>query len=175
MFLIILRKVNLSLEWLEQWRRKWNVSIFWPRLQTGLSESRKPCFNLCSRRWLRPSLSLVSNLIPLGLWHLKILFPEGRINFKSFFLKINKFSELRIFWSSLFHSITTEGKNEFWEKLCFTLNWGILLAFLVFYGIMEVGIILNRYSGDWFLIILKKEHNFLYHFLFSRDSKPSLW
>ena len=101
--------------------------FLWPQLQIGLSESRKPCLNSCSRRWLRPSLSLVSNLIPLGLWQLKTLFPEERINFKSFFLKINKFSELRVFWSSLFHSITTEGKNEFWKKLCFTLNWGILL------------------------------------------------
>ena len=138
----------------------------WPRLQVGLSESRKPCLNLCSWRWLRPILSLVSNSIPLGLWNLKTLFPEGRINFKSFFLQINKFSELLIFWPSLFHSITTEGKSEFWKKLRFTLNWGILLEFLVLYGLMEVGIILNRYCGDWFLNILKKQHSFLYHLFF---------
>ena len=149
MFLILFRKVDLSLKQLEQWRRKWvDVSIFWPQLQIGLREFRKPCLNLFSRKSLIPSLSLVSNLIPLGLWHLKTLSLEGRINFKSFFLKINKFSELRIFWYSLFHSITTEGKNEFWKKLCFTLNWGILLAFLVLYGLAEVGIILNRYCGD---------------------------
>ena len=41
----------------------------------------KSCLNLCSRKWLRPSLSLVSNLILLVLWHLKTLFPEGCINF----------------------------------------------------------------------------------------------
>ena len=88
-FLIIFRKVNLLLEKLEQWRRKWvDVSTFWSELQIGLSESRKPCLNLCSRRWLRPNLSLVSNLISLRLWHLKTLFPEGSINLKSFFLKI---------------------------------------------------------------------------------------
>ena len=88
-FLIIFRKVNLLLEKLEQWRRKWvDVSTFWSELQIGLSESRKPCLNLCSRRWLRPNLSLVSNLIYLRLWHLKTLFPEGSINLKSFFLKI---------------------------------------------------------------------------------------
>ena len=127
----------------------------WPQQQTGLSESRKPCFNLCSRRWLRPSLSLVSNLIPLGLWHLKTMFPEGCINFKNFFLKINKFSELRIFWSSLFHSVTTEGKNEFWKSLCFTLNWGILLAFLMLYGLTEVGIILNNIVEIDFWIFYK--------------------
>ena len=135
----------------------------WSQLQIGLSESRKPCLNLCSQRWLRPSLSLASNLTPLGLWHLKTLLPERRINFKSFFVKIFKFSGLLIFWSSLFHSITAEGKNEFWKKLCLTLNWGILLAFLVLYGLTEVGMILNRYYGDWFLNILKKQHDFLYH------------
>ena len=128
--------------------------MFWPQQQIGLIESRKPCLNLCSPRWLRPSLSLVSNLTPLGLWHLKTQFPEGRINFKSFFLKIFKFSELCIFWSSMFQSTITEGKNRFWKKICFTLNWGILLAFLVLYGLTEVGIILNRYYGDWFLSIL---------------------
>ena len=95
-----------------------------------LSESRKLCLNLCSQRSLRSSLSLVNNLTPLGLSHLKTLFPEGRINFKSFFLKIFRFSELPIFWSSLFHSVATEGKKEFSKKsvlLCFTksfaLNW----------------------------------------------------
>ena len=133
----------------------------------GLSESRKPCLNLCSQRWFRPSLSLVSNSIPLGLWHLKTLFPEGCINLKIFFLRINKFSELRIYWSSLFHSITTEGKNKLSKKLCFTLNWGILLAFALYHG--------SRYFGDWFLNILKKQHSFLYHLLFSRVSKPSSW
>ena len=132
----------------------------WPQLQIGLNEPRKPCLNLCSQRWLRPSLTLVSNLtlnLTLGLWQLKALFPEGRTDFKSFFLNIFKFSELCIFWSSLF------------QKLCFTLNWGLLLAFLVVYGLTEVGIKLNRYSV-WFLNILKKQHSFLYHPLFSRVS-----
>ena len=130
MFLIIFRIVNISLEWLEQWRRKWvDVSILWPQLQIGLSESRKPCLNLYSRRWLRPSLSLVSNLIPLGLWHLKTLFPEGHINFKSLFLKINKFSELHIFWSSLFHSLRLfpflSNVNQNFIKLFCKLFWSV--------------------------------------------------
>ena len=38
---------------------------------SGLSQSRKTCLNLCSRSWLRVSLSLVSNLTSFGLWHLK--------------------------------------------------------------------------------------------------------
>ena len=61
------------------------------------------------------------------------LLPEGRINFKRRYLKIFKLSELRIFRSNLFHSMTTEGKKKFWKKLCFTLNWRMLLVFLVLY------------------------------------------
>ena len=91
---------------------------------------------------------------------------------KSFFLKILRFSELHIFLSSLFHSIYTEEKKEFWKKLCFTVSCGILLAFLVLCILTEVGIISDRYFGDWFLNILKKRHSLLYHLLFSRVSKP---
>ena len=53
---------------------------------------------------------------------MKIVLPEGRIKFKIVLLKIFKLYELRIFRSSLFHSITAEEKKEFRKKLCFTLN-----------------------------------------------------
>ena len=171
---MIFREVDLSFKKLGQWRRKWpDVSVSLPQLQIGLSESWKLCLNLCSRRWLKPNLNLVNNLTPLGLWQLKTVLPEGRVKFKSVFLKIFKLSELQIFMSSLFHLITAEGKKEFWKKLCFTLNRGILLVFLVLYVLTEVGIILNRYFGHLYLKILKKQHSFLYHLLFSRVSKPS--
>ena len=148
----------------------------WPQLQIGLRESRKQCLNLCCQRWPRPNLgSMVRNLTSMGLWHLKTLLPEGSINFKSFFWKICRFSEFHIFLSSLFHSITTKRKKEFRKELCFTLKWGILLAFLVLYGLAEVGIILNKYFEDWFLNILKKQQSFLYHLLFTRVFKPGSW
>ena len=50
---------------------------------------------------------------------MKTLLPEGRINLKRLFLKKFKISELRIFRSNLFHSITAEGKNEFLQKVMF--------------------------------------------------------
>ena len=154
---MIFKKVDLSFEKLRQWRRKWaDDSISLPLLHIGLSVSWKLCLNLCSRRWLKPNLNLVNNLTPLGLWQLKTVLPEGRMKFKSIFLKIYKLSELRIFRSSLFHSITVEGKKEFRKKLCFTLNRGILLVFLVLYVLTEVGIILNRYFGHLYLKTLKK-------------------
>ena len=122
-----------------------------------LSESWKLCLNLCSQRWLKPNLNLVNNLTPLGLWQLKTVLTEGRKMFKSVFLKIFKLSELRIFRSSLFHSITAEEKKEFRKKLCFTLNRGTLLVFLVLYVHTEVGIILNKYFEHLYLKIFKKQ------------------
>ena len=156
---MILRKVDLSFEKLVQWRWKWaDVSISLPQLQIGFIESWTLCLNLCSRRWLKHNLNLVDNLTPLGLWQLKTVLLEGRMKFKSVLLKIFKLSELRIFRFSLFHSITAEGKKEFWKKLFFILNRKILLIY---------------YFRHEYLKIFKKQHSFLYHLLFSRVSKPS--
>ena len=124
--------------------------------------------------WVKANFNIVNNLTPLGLWQLKIVLSEGRMKFKIVFLKIFKLSELRMFRSSLFHSITAEGNKKFRKKLCFTLNREILLVFLVLFILTEAGIILNRYFGHLYLKILKKQHSFLYHLLFLRVSKPSL-
>ena len=96
-----------------------------------------------------------------------------RMKFKSLFLKIFKLSELRMFRSSLLHSITPEGKKEFCKKSCFTLKTGMILVFLVLYVLRKVWIILNRYPGHLYLKILKNQCSFLYHLLFSMVSKPS--
>ena len=159
---LIFRKVEISFEKLGQWRRKWaDASVSLPQLQIGLSESWKLRLNFCSQRWLKPNLNLVNNLTPLGLRQLKTVLPEGRMKFKSVFLKIFNLFELRIFRSTLFHSTTAEGKKEFWNKLCFTLNRGILLEFLVLYVLTKVGIILNKYFGHLYLKFLKKQQSFL--------------
>ena len=121
------------------------VSISLPQLQIGLSVSWKPCLNLCSRKWLKPSLDLVSNLTLLRLWQLKTLLPEGRINFKSLFLKMFQLSKLRIFRSNLFRSMTAEGKKEFRKKLYFTVNWEMLLVFLVLHLLTVTGRMLKRH------------------------------
>ena len=92
LYLIAFRKVDLSLEWWGQWRRKWaELSVSISQLQIGVGELWKPCLNLCSRRWLKPSLNLVSNLSLMGLWELKTLFPEGRINLRGFSWKYSNF------------------------------------------------------------------------------------
>ena len=85
--------------------------------------SWKLFLNLCSWRWLSLSHNLIKYLIPFMLWG---------------------------FWisgSSLFHSMMTDGKKVFLKKLCLTLKWGISFAFLVEYGLFNLGIILKRYFG----------------------------
>ena len=102
---------------------------------------------------------------------MKTVLSEEHTKFNSVFLKIFRLSEFRIFWSSLFHLITTEGKKEFLKTFCFTLNRGILV-FHELFVLTNIGILI-RYFGQWYLKILKKQHSFLYHLLFSRFSKPS--
>ena len=46
----------------------------------------KQCLNLWSRRWMRPRHNLVRSLILYGLWILKILFAQGPMNLRRFFL-----------------------------------------------------------------------------------------
>ena len=95
MFFMVLRRVCLSVIYMGQWRRKCAVdSISKPQLHNGFKESWKLCLNLCSRKWLKPSRSLVINLIPLGLCHLKRLLADGLIIFRILFLKILKLLEI---------------------------------------------------------------------------------
>ena len=104
---------------------------------------------------------------------MKTVLPAGCVKLKSVFLKIFKLSELRIFRFRFVPFDYCRRKKDFRKKLCFTLNREILLVFLMLYVLTEVVIILNRYFGHLYLKILKKQHSFLYHLLFSRVSKPS--
>ena len=132
MLFMVLRRVHILEIYVGQWRRKCAVdSIFKPQLQNGFKESWKLSWNLCSRKWLRPSRRLVINLIPLGLWHIKRLSADGLINFRIFSLKILKLLEFLMLWSSLFHSVIVEGKKEFLKNVCLVLKRGVLCIFLV--------------------------------------------
>ena len=110
---MVLRRVGLSLIHVRQWRRKCAVDwISKPQLQSGFKESWKLCLNLCLRKWLKPSHSLLINLIPLRLWQLKRLLTDGLINFRKLFQKILKLVEFLMLWSSLFHSIIVDRKKD---------------------------------------------------------------
>ena len=105
-------------DWSEIWNRMFifcNDSKFqYPHRSYKLDDvvswkvSWKLCLNLCSRRWLKPGLNLVSNCIRFRLLQRKTLFSEGRIIFKMLPLKLVRLSELQMFKSSLFHSNTVE-------------------------------------------------------------------
>ena len=98
-----------------------------PQLQIGLRVSWKLCRNLCSRRWLRSNLSLVINLIPLGLWQLKVEFEDGLLNFKILFLQPQEVLEFLTFKSKLFRSMTVDGKKKIYKKIMFTTEEGNLI------------------------------------------------
>ena len=70
-------------------------------------------------------------LIPLQFWELKTLIGDGLINFNNFFLKTLRLVALRRLESSLFLSMTVEGKKEFLKKLCIVRNRVISSVFLV--------------------------------------------
>ena len=125
---------------LGKWSKKcYVVSISNPQLQIGLSESSKPCLKLCSQKWLNPRCSLVRYLIPLVLKQLCVLLGEGLIDFKIHFLNMLRLFELRIDKSRLFHSITSEGKNEFLKKLCIIWKRDKLIGDLALWGVVLIG------------------------------------
>ena len=156
-FLILLGEVNLSSELLEHERSSWKlVSTSFPQLQSGLSVCWKLCLNLCYRRWVNPSRSIVSSFTPLRLWRPKILLPDGLINLRILDLKMLRVSEFRMLESNLIHSVMVDVKYEL-LNLCFTLIREIFYAFLVLYWQFDCGIISKRYFGIGICIYLKKE------------------
>ena len=82
-----------------------------PLGQNRFRGSWKLCLNLCSHKWLRPRCSFVRYLLPLLLQQLKTLFGDGLINSNKLFLKTLKLVALQRLKSSLFHSITVDGKK----------------------------------------------------------------
>ena len=78
---LLLRVIQIALKWW-QCRKKW-VADSTSKLQVhkGFRQLSKLWLNLCSLRWLSPSLSLVSNFKPNELWILYTGAANGRILF----------------------------------------------------------------------------------------------
>ena len=84
----LLRGIQHSLLYREQWRKKWMAdSVSLPQLHMGLIVSWKLFLNICSCRWLRPSRIRVIYLIAIGLWQSKNKLEEGLMNFNTVLLK----------------------------------------------------------------------------------------
>ena len=141
----VLRRVILLSSNKGQWRKKWDVdSISIPQLQRGLIQFWRLRLNLCSRRWLSPRQSRIVSLIPLWLQQLKKPYGVGLINLRILPSKIPKLSALRTAGSSLFHSMTADGKKVFLKKLCLISIRGIQSTFLVAQEDVFSGIKLKR-------------------------------
>ena len=124
------------------------------QVQSGFNVSWKLLLNLYSWRWLSPSRNLAKYSIPFRFWLQNMLFTVGLRNFKIFFLKTLRRGAFWIPGSSLFHLMLTCGKKAFLKKLCLILKRGILFAFLVEYGLVNLGIISKIYFGVWSFKIL---------------------
>ena len=92
-------------EKLEQCNRKCSVvSMALVRQeQKGSTMSKKPCLNLCSRRWLKPTLSRVSKISPLWFITLNVGEGLGRMNLRMARLKEAIDERFLIWQSSSFH------------------------------------------------------------------------
>ena len=107
--------------------------------------------NLCSLKWLRPSVNLVISLIPLVLQISKTEFGEGRMKLSIFSLKTEMFLEVLRLDSKLFHLLIAFGKKKISKKLCFLLISGILLSVPVAYDVHPAGMRWKRYLECSFL------------------------
>ena len=71
-------------------------------------------------------------------------------------MKIFKYSELRIFWSSLFHLITAEGKKEFWN---YALLWIVELFYSILTSNVKWNIILIKYYPPGIYLLKVNDRN----------------
>ena len=59
---------------------------------------------------------------------MELEFEDGLLNFKILFLIAEKVLELPIFKSTLFHSMTVDGKKEFLKKLCTSEEGNLIIS-----------------------------------------------
>lgn len=142
-----------------------SLDVF-PHLKNGLRFFWKFCLNLCLQKWLRPNFNLVFILIPLGLWQFKIKFEDNLVNSQILFLEAQRTSEFLIFKSGLFHSMKVNRKENCWKKKkMFTVIISSCII-ICFANARRFLLSLKRYSGNWFLNLLKKFLYNLYHCFF---------
>ena len=174
---MLLRKIDLSSEKIGRWRKKWTVvSMSLPQQQTEFTRSRKFCLNLWSRRWLKPNPSLAISFIPVGLWQLKVLLRVGCMNCKMFFLKRSKLLELLILLSTLLHSVTVDGKNEFLKKRMSDIELRDFVD-IIWCSICcpSGGAFIKQILGELIFSYLKEIAKLLNHQRCYKDSKPNSW
>ena len=113
---------------LKRWqcRKRWVVDCtFKLQVHNVLIQFLKLWLNPCLLKWLSPSLSLGSNLIPNGIWTLYTGAASNGIHFSRLLL-YTRWAGLRIFKYSLFYSTVVHGKKE--NLKYFVLLWYALIS-----------------------------------------------
>ena len=95
------------------------------QLHKGFKESRKPCLNLCSFKWLKRRRNLFRYLPPSGSLALNIGLLLGLIEKRSFFLKTTIDSKFCISGASCDHSDREFGKKEYLKLPVLQLKKGL--------------------------------------------------
>ena len=71
---------------------------------------------------------------------MRTIFGKGHMKFNKRFLDM---SVVRMFVSSLCHSLVTDGKNVFRKKVCLAFNNGIFLELRVQRAVLIIGMMFN--------------------------------
>ena len=94
-----------------------------PESQIEFSESWKLWQNICSCKWLKPTLSLIRWVEPKELGKLKLLLGRDLLNSKNHFLKSLSEEEERLFESNLFHYIIMINKKSVFKEFVIGFDW----------------------------------------------------
>ena len=94
------------------------VSISWPELQIGFTQSWKLCLNLWSVKWLNWSVSLVRNFNPSPLSTSNTWLGSGPTNFGASLLKTLQEAELWVLTPILFKIHYNCREKIIFEKVC---------------------------------------------------------
>ena len=94
-----------------------------PESQIEFSESWKLWQNICSCKWLKPTLSLIRWVEPKEFGKLKLLLGRDLLNSKNHFLKSLSEEEERLFESNLFHYIIMINKKSVFKEFVIGFDW----------------------------------------------------
>lgn len=128
------------------------------QFQIWLMVSWTLCLNWCTQRWLKLNPNLVNNWIYFRLWQLKMLLPEGQLNFKCPWKStFEPRSSCRCFCVTvLFIILILNGKRgwaDLWKLQEKIASWACVQGVglkLIFHWNAEIQICLNHYVG-WLL------------------------
>ena len=94
-----------------------------PESQIEFSESWKLWQNICSCKWLKPTLSLIRWVEPKELGKLKLLLGRDLLNSKNHSFKSLSEEEERLFESNLFHYIIMINKKSVFKEFVIGFDW----------------------------------------------------